>query len=138
MLRKITSVSTEEQRTIALNIVGGFQQEEIKALWQRDQDTRCDLCKEPDTRAHRLLECKGAETIRQKHQKAVEALERGPQWHYLQLPTHRPGYEPPQLLNESNTEPEEMTPTSKEDTLVFYTDGTCTNPTDYTTRQPTQ
>ena len=65
----------------------------------------------------------------------MEALECRPQWHYLQLPTHHPGYELLQLLNESNTEPEEITPTSKEDALVFYTDGTCTNPTDYTTRQ---
>ena len=36
-------LTLREQRTVALNIIGGFQTQAAKAIWQRDDDVTCTL-----------------------------------------------------------------------------------------------
>lgn len=76
-----------EQQLLKLNVVGGFQTQQQKALWDSDITPACQLCGEPDTREHRFLLCGHLANVRQQHGEACRILQcLRPEWCYLPLP----------------------------------------------------
>ena len=76
-----------EQQLLKLNVVGGFQTQQQKALWDSDITPACQLCGEPDTREHRFLLCSYLTNVRQQHGEACRVLQcLRPEWCYLPLP----------------------------------------------------
>ena len=83
----LSSMGDSEQHLLKLNVVGGFQTQQQKALWDENVVSACLLCGEPDTREHRLLSCKATLHVRAQHVEACRILsEYPPEWCYMPLP----------------------------------------------------
>ena len=76
-----------DQNILKMNVVGGFQTNSQKAKWDEDTSDQCPLCKEKDTREHRLLGCAPLQQIRDNFPDACSVLDqKRPEWVYVPLP----------------------------------------------------
>ena len=83
----LSTMEDADQHLLKLNVVGGFQTQQQKALWDENVISACLLCGEPDTREHRLLSCKDTLHVRAQHTEACRILlDYRPEWCYMPLP----------------------------------------------------
>lgn len=86
-VKLLSTMEDSDQHLLKLNVVGGFQTQQQKALWDENVISACLLCGEPDTREHRLLSCKDTLHVRAQHAEACRILsEYRPEWCYMPLP----------------------------------------------------
>ena len=86
-VKLLSTMEDSDQHLLKLNVVGGFQTQQQKALWDENVISVCLLCGEPDTREHRLLSCKDTLHVRAQHAEACRILsEYRPEWCYMPLP----------------------------------------------------
>jgi len=79
-IRIFLKLQGDEQQLIKLNIAGGYQTDSMKAKWDDKVSGDCEFCGMPDTREHRLLECKETCQVSQKR----------PEWVFLPVPRQHP------------------------------------------------
>ena len=135
------SLTIKERSIVALNVVGGFQSEATKMIWDDECQGLCPICGELDDRPHRLLHCSAWRDIRAKHHDAVELLGGcRSDWIYLPLAKRHDDVDILQTIFNARIVPEpvvlEKTKIS-EDQVHFrlFTDGACVMPTDRTCRR---
>ena len=132
-----TKLSDEEQKILLLNLVGGYQTNTIKAMWDSSIDTKCDCCDQQDHVDHRMLYCPALQHIRDQHSEAIQILsEHRTSWIYHPFPTLCQECRVVEALNRCVTipYPEVLEQIEHPSHLNMFTDGGCEFPTDYTSR----
>ena len=131
--RSIFSRLDESQkRTIILNMVGGFQSEFSKAKWACDADQKCMLCGQTDHLDHRMLYCPKLEAIREQFHDVVGFIkESRMSWIYHPFAHQFPHLPVLQAFLQSiGSITDQVSISSDSETLRFYTDGGCDDPTE--------
>lgn len=130
------ALTDKEQKLIAMNLVGGFQTEGVKAKWLNECDAECPFCQAIDTHSHRMLECPFLESVRLQHPDAVKLLSRKLEWMYHPFFDAFPEEKIFFSLFQSVTEVDlqSIVPTPAE-THIYFTDGSCIFPDDVNFRR---
>ena len=135
------SLTIKERSIVALNVVGGFQSEATKKIWDDECQGLCPICGELDDRPHPLIHCSAWVDIRAKHQDAVDLL-RGMRsdWIYLPFARKHENVDLLQTIFNTRLVPEPIVLEKirlGEDRVHFrmFTDGACVMPTDRTCRR---
>ena len=128
---KILEHFTDRQRRIlAITITAGWQSNGVIAQWSATQSPECPFCKQFDTHKHFLLECPAFQHIRKQHPKAIQHLQMHTYLCWFPLPVHSSElalirqamhlrYQTVHIDTQINVHNGD----------VFYTDGSCQNPT---------
>ena len=66
--------SARQRRHLITDIAGGYQTQHQKHKWATDADPNCVFCGQPDSRAHKILECTMFSSTRDSHQDIVNHL----------------------------------------------------------------
>ena len=125
-------VDESQKRTIILNMVGGFQSEFSKSKRACDADQKCMLCGQTDHLDHRMLYCPKLEAIREQFQDVVDFIkESRMSWIYHPFAHQFPHLPVLQAFLQSlGSIPDQVSISSDSETLRFYTDGGCADPTE--------
>ena len=136
LVRKVLPKLTQKDRKcLSMNLTGGFQSACIKHKWNKSHDEACELCGQPDTRPHRILQCEAMKHVRERHKEAMQALEKRPQWVYIILPQLHRGQHELTLYHHSHPHIQSFDVTPCSEGLVFFTDGSVDIPTHVGVRQ---
>lgn len=136
--KTLEKLKDEDQKILLLNLVGGYQSNTIKAMWNSDIDTKCDCCDQQDHVDHRMLFCPALQHIRDAHPEAVKILsEYRPSWIYHPFPTL---CDELRVINAINRciaipHPNVLHQVDHPSHLNLFTDGGCEFPNDYTSRR---
>lgn len=130
-LRVFAKCSEETQQLIKLNVVGGFQTQSMKAMWDKETSEKCPFCGECDTREHRPLQCTIGAEIRSQFPDVVDVLQNlRPEWIYMPLPRQHEMSILIRAYTKVIKPPVIPSPVQVDDgTLIFYTDVGALNPT---------
>ena len=122
-----------DQKLLLTTMLGAFQSEAQKALWDNKCEGTCVLCGLHDTHGHRVFECEYLQQIRSQHKEALEILKHlRPEWVYLPVArihpecivlraiVHSPHVDKPSITQKIEGFNE----------LKLFTDGGCIFPTD--------
>ena len=130
--RVFESLDPKHQKLIRMNLVGGFQTKAIQAKWNCTITNKCPLCSQVEDQAHLILECPVLCEVRDRHKEACDVLvHQRPHWIYHPIALHSPYID---LVKDTldAIKPIEEVPFCDSDNpnLRFYTDGSCTDPTE--------
>lgn len=110
-IKAFQSISSQQQKLIALAMVGGFQTEGQKTKWANDTEGLCPLCSEKDCHRHHLLDCPALAECRKGHDDAIQILEHvRPEWVYIPLARKHPQVAELELFVSSFKMPEQPGP----------------------------
>lgn len=124
-----SSLTDADQAILALNLVGGFQNEENKAKWDKSHFPKCPFCQQHDTQQHRFLECQKFLELRAMHRVAVNLLQQNQDWTYHPILTVIPGIQQLQDILQWIPPPEKIQVVDNgRRHHRYYTDGSCENP----------
>ena len=125
-----SSLKDADQAILALNLLGGFQTEEVKAKWDKTHESKCPLCHQVDTQSHRFLECQHFRDLRIQHSEAVNLLQQNIDWTYHPILKVIPGIQQLQEILQRIPPPERIPIVANVNSHHrYYTDGACENPT---------
>lgn len=112
---------------MALNLIGGFQSNAVKAKWAEDATEECPLCTGKDHRYHQMIECPALQSIRESHSEAVHILkEVFPDWIYHPfLPSTPQKFLLKHVLGSFDHIPPCSVPQEPQTYHTYFTDGAC-------------
>ena len=129
-----------DQKLLLTTMLGAFQSEAQKALWDSKCEGTCALCGLHDTHGHRVFECEYLQPIRLQHEEALYILKNlRPEWVYLPVARvhpeciivraimHAPHVDKPSITQEIRCSQE----------VKIFTDGGCIFPRDVFARMAT-
>ena len=130
-LRVFAKCTESVQQLTKMNVVGGFQTQSMKAIWDKETSEKCVFCGECDTRDHRLLHCPLGTEIRSQYPDVIEVLHNmRPEWIYMPLPRQHEMAILIRAYTKVVKPPIIPAPVQVEEgTMMFYTDGGALNPT---------
>ena len=138
LTRKVfSSFSDTDQVILANNMIGGFQNETIKAKWDDQCTSICPLCDQVDHQGHRFLNCPKFEELRSKHKEAVEILShKRPDWVYHPIAHESPDIPLFSGIHDNLQQVEPAVVSAQDKTHHrYYTDGACSDPTNINCRR---
>ena len=130
--RVFEALDPKHQKLIRMNIVGGFQTKVIQSKWSSVVSPKCPLCDQDEDQQHVILKCCALQEVRDRHVEACDVLTNTrPQWIYHPIALKSGHLE---IVRETidAIQPFSDIPCAGNtaSNLRFYTDGSCTDPTE--------
>eukprot|EP00438_Fugacium_kawagutii_P026603 Skav213729 [mRNA] locus=scaffold2563:254008:258295:- [translate_table: standard] len=126
--REFAKQPEDFQITLGLQITNGVMFAHQKNKFAEQVEPVCELCQQPDSHRHQMLECDATAMVRHNHQETCDKLNEMDPVH-LAVPTiyHDSHFEFHTVLQHSLPEAEPTMPPFQEDKI--YTDASCLSPT---------
>ena len=130
--RVFEALDPKHQKLIRMNMVGGFQTKVIQSRWNATVSDKCPLCSEVEDQAHIILTCPALQEVRDRHPEACDVLlNQRPHWIYHPIALECQHMDVVSMTLDSIRPIQDLPPVeSCNNNLRFYTDGSCTDPTE--------